>query len=62
MYRVYIYSFFCVLGLHNIDFICSTCIVSGQSALMHFNKWNSQCRVFVWNQGAVPYRSNLSTL
>jgi len=29
--------FFCVL--HNVDFICSTCIVSGQSALMHFNKW-----------------------
>jgi len=24
--------------IHNIDFICCTCIVSGQSALMHFNK------------------------
>jgi len=33
---IYFILFFCVLGLHNIDFICSTCIVSGQSALMHF--------------------------
>jgi len=35
--------FFCsstfLADLQNIDFICSTCIVSGQSALMHFNKW-----------------------
>jgi len=35
---IYFILFFCVLGLHNIDFICSTCIVSDQSALMHFNK------------------------
>jgi len=35
---MYFILFFCVLGVHNIDFICSTCIVSGQSALMHFNK------------------------
>jgi len=27
-------------NLHNIDFICFTCIVSGQSALMHFNKYS----------------------
>ena len=30
------FLFFCVI--HNIDFTCSTCIVNGQSALMHFNK------------------------
>jgi len=35
---IYFILFFLVLGLHNIDFICPTCIVSGQLALMHFNK------------------------